>query len=557
MKRIISIAAAVAMIFGAASCQKDIIPGLDGDCKVTFGVVIPDEVVTKAISDGLTVDELIWEVYDHDTNKELYSGKVSESSIVNGKRQFVLELNLVSNLTYDLLFWAQKKGTNYYNTENLKSVRAYYNENYPNSWNNNYTHAYANDETRDAFFGSLKGYQTGGNVATEKTVTLKRPFAQINFASSPTDWERAKPFINNDDTGKNHHGLKSQIKLTNVYTQFNVYEGDVIGSTSNEVTFKYALAPASKDGNSYNYDADNWITYEGAKFGWAAMIYVFAPQNGATSNSLVAEFVHSKNAADETALKKTILSVPFKQNYRTNILGEIFTGGNKFTIIVDPAFNNPDPGYTLAEPLMIAFENGGNITLNTDVELSSALILKNKKKLTLDLNGHTITPSKNFWSVENDIWSIMSVQGGAQLTIVDSKGTGAIVAKENDSYVFDVRDGSTLNIEGGRFVGNISAVYVKQGTANIKGGHYSIMQLSEPANGSDERFTLNCYDENYQANPRKANIVVTGGSFVNFNPANNLAEGENTNFVSAGYEIRSTTPVDGKYTYTVVEATNN
>jgi hypothetical protein len=558
MKRIISIAAAVAMIFGAASCQKDIIPGLDGDCKVTFGVVIPDDVVTKAISDGLTVDELKWEVYDHDNNKKLYSGTVGESVIVNNKRQFVLELNLVSNLTYDLLFWAQKKGTNYYNTDNLKDVRAYYNENYPNSWNNSHTHAYANDEARDAFFGSLKEYQTGGNVATEKTVILKRPFAQINFASSPSDWERAKPFINDGDSNTAHHGLESQITLENMYTHFNVFTGDVTGEANRKIVFKYALAPASKDGNSYNNDLDNWITYEGAKFGWAAMNYVFAPLNGATSNSLVAEFVHSKNAKDETALKKTILSVPFKQNYRTNILGEIFTGGNKFTIIVDGSFNNPDPGYTLAEPLMIAFENGGNITLNTDVELSSALILKNKKKLTLDLNGHTITAAKDFWSVENSIWSIMSVQGGAQLTIVDSKGTGAIVAKENDSYVFDVRDGSTLNIEGGRFVGNISAVYVKQGTANIKGGHYSIMQLSEPANGSDERFTLNCYDENYQANPRKANIVVTGGSFVNFDPSLNLAEGEGTNFVpTTGYQVSHTAPENGKTTYIVSPVTAN
>lgn len=558
MKKIISIAAAAATIFGAASCQKDLIPGKDGDSKVTFSVVIPDEVATKAISDGLTVDELKWEVYDHDNNKELYSGTVSESVIVNGKRQFVLELNLVSNLTYDLLFWAQKKGTNYYNTDNLKNVRAYYNENYPNSSNNNYTHAYANDEARDAFFGSLKGFQTGGNVATAKTVTLKRPFAQINFASAPNDWDKAKPFINDGENGAAHHGLESQITLENMYTHFNVFTGDVTGNADKTIVFKYALAPASQDGNSYNNDNDNWITYEGAKYGWTAMNYVFAPANGATSNSLVAEFVHSKNAAGETALKKTIQNVPFKQNYRTNILGEIFTGGNKFTIIVDGAFNNPDPGYTLAEPLMIAFENGGDITLNTDVELSSALILKNKKKLTLDLNGHNITAEKNFWSVENSIWSIMSVQGGAQLTIIDSKGTGSIVAKENDTYVFDVRDGSTLTVEGGKFVGNISAVYVKQGTANIKGGHYSIMQLSEPANGGDERFTLNCLDENYTADPRKANIVVTGGSFVNFDPSLNLAEGEGTNFVpTTGYQVSHTAPENGKTTYIVSPVTAN
>ena len=58
MKKIISLAAAAAMIFGAASCQKEHTAGQEGDCKVSFNVVIPDEVVTKGdISDGKTVDE--------------------------------------------------------------------------------------------------------------------------------------------------------------------------------------------------------------------------------------------------------------------------------------------------------------------------------------------------------------------------------------------------------------------------------------------------------------------------------------------------------------------
>jgi hypothetical protein len=284
------------------------------------------------------------------------------------------------------------------------------------------------------------------------------------------------------------------------------------------------------------------------------MNYIFGSKSESIISEVTASFVHDKND-ENSALVKEVINVPYKQNYRTNILGEIFTGGNKFTIIVDGSFNQPDPGYTLADPLMIAFENGGDILLNDDVELPSALILKNKKKLTIDLNGHTITPSKNFWSVENSIWSVMSVQGGATLTIKDSKGGGAIVTLQDDTYGIDVRDGSTLNIEGGKIVGNISAVYVKQGTANIKGGNYSILQLSEH---NDERFTLNCFDENYTANPRKANIVVTGGSFVNFDPSLNLAEGEGTNFVpTTGYQVSHTAPENGKTTYIVSPVTAN
>ena len=61
MKRFITVIAAIAMVFGSASCQKD--SKLDKEGVATsFSVSVPQEVVTKAISDGQTVDELIWEV---------------------------------------------------------------------------------------------------------------------------------------------------------------------------------------------------------------------------------------------------------------------------------------------------------------------------------------------------------------------------------------------------------------------------------------------------------------------------------------------------------------
>ncbi len=48
-----------------------------------------------------------------------------------------------------------------------------------------------------------------------------------------------------------------------------------------------------------------------------------------------------------------------------------------------------------------------------------------------------------------------------------------------------------------------------------------------------------------------ANIIVKGGTFVNFDPSNNLAEGEGTNFVADGYKVIS--EVHGEDTwYTVV-----
>lgn len=183
---------------------------------------------------------------------------------------------------------------------------------------------------------------------------------------------------------------------------------------------------------------------------------------------------------------------------------------------------------TIAKPdawLIEAIETGEEFKMICNVTLSSQLVVNGD--VTMNLNGKTIKNTANLWNEEDDSWSLISVQSGS-LTI---KGNGNFTAKKNDCYAVDVRNGATLNIAGGTYNGNISAVYVLEGTANISGGTFKIQQLAVEG---DERFTLNCLDENYKK--KTAKIVVTGGTYANFNPANNLAEGTNTNFVKSGYK---------------------
>ncbi|MDY5407622.1 MAG: hypothetical protein SPG42_04850, partial [Candidatus Cryptobacteroides sp.] len=91
---------------------------------------------------------------------------------------------------------------------------------------------------------------------------------------------------------------------------------------------------------------------------------------------------------------------------------------------------------------------------------------------------------------EANNWSLFSVKGGS-LTI---KGAGTLQAKENDCYAVDVQDGGQVVIEDGTYVGNVHAVYVFEGTAEIKGGKYSIQQPSGLP--SPYGYVLNCYDAN-------------------------------------------------------------
>ena len=157
--------------------------------------------------------------------------------------------------------------------------------------------------------------------------------------------------------------------------------------------------------------------------------------------------------------------------------------------------------------------------------IEAPLVVETGKTVEIDLNGHTIMNETDVWA-GND-WSLFSVRGGS-LTVKN----GTVKGKDNDCYACDVQYGGTLIIEDGIFVGNISAVYVHEGKAEIKGGTFSIVQTSD--GGDPYRFLLNCYDPNRQAG--KASIVVTGGTFENFNPADNAAEGAGTNFVDEGYK---------------------
>ena len=145
-------------------------------------------------------------------------------------------------------------------------------------------------------------------------------------------------------------------------------------------------------------------------------------------------------------------------------------------------------------------------------------LVANKKDITLNMNGKTIANTNEIWS-DNE-WSLVSAQKGSSLTIT---GNGNFKAKENDCYAVDVQDGSTVTIKNGTFVGNIHAVYVYEGTAIVEGGTYSVQQKYPDASKADE-FVLNCYDEN-RANG-SAKIIVKGGTFINFNPANNARQRE-------------------------------
>lgn len=180
------------------------------------------------------------------------------------------------------------------------------------------------------------------------------------------------------------------------------------------------------------------------------------------------------------------------------------------------------------DALKTAMSKSGSYTLTKDITANEQLEVPTGTNLVLDLGGKTISNTTGIWNNNTHAWSNISVAGGT-LTLKNGK----IQAQNEDCFAVDVRDGGTLIIESGEYVGNITSIYAYEGTVKIEGGTFSIQQLSSEET-DPYKFLLNCYDKNRKAN--KANITVTGGTFINFNPADCAAEGAGTNFVAEGYK---------------------
>lgn len=180
----------------------------------------------------------------------------------------------------------------------------------------------------------------------------------------------------------------------------------------------------------------------------------------------------------------------------------------------------------------LALKQNGTLTLEDDVELSKDIVVTDD--LTIDLNGHKIEATKNIYdnSTGVKIWSLVSQQGNDKtLTIKDGVGNGGIIARENDSYAVDVRNGGNLVIDCPNttvFTGNISSIYVHTGSATINGGKYNILQhyAAKP-----HALLLNCYDDNTENHT--AAITIKKGIVVGVDPSDTKGDPQNpTNYVA-------------------------
>ena len=310
MKKLFFSLAAVVALF-ATSCVSEVAPNVQmggEECNVTFSLKTTNPVSrAETIGKGLLATDLTYAVYDANWKHLL----TKTATLSGSPLQTTVTVSLVKGMTYNFVFWAQSPNATCYTLDldtdgvmpNLKV---------------DYSALNANDETLDAFFGKLTNYVVGSKI--DEVVFLKRPFAQVNFG---TDDAEAAALV-----GYSLENATSKF-TTRAYNTLYLNDGAVEGEQ--DVTFTYDVLPGAT-----NVDDQTLKTTNG-DYRWVAMNYLLWP---ATETPLSTCAMTISANGHEVMVEYP--NAPACRNWRTNLVGSLFTKTGDITVIIAPEFNTEE-----------------------------------------------------------------------------------------------------------------------------------------------------------------------------------------------------------------------
>ena len=450
MKKILLFASALAGLFLAGSCQKEKLEVV-ADGTVTITVEAPGAMNTKAIADGTNVNEVHYAVYKTNPGED-YSiddsgaidGPLAQGVVEMSNKRASVEFDLLQDQNYTVIFWAQVAGAGHYELGDLRTI----------SVNHENGVVDGNDETRAAFFARFD-FSTFEHE--DHTVTLRRPFAQLNLLTTP---ESLAPVQQGQTAGYTIDVKTSEVKVIGLGTSFNTLTGV---APAEDATILYEMAATPEE------QGQETLSVNGKEYHYVSMNYLFVPEE----EKLVD--IEYTVATDKGNISHEIVAVPVKENYRTNVIGNLLTKETTFEIIVDANFEDSEDVYeggkfgvvdgqkyvrvdNAAEfNAYVVDDNYDIIILNDNVVLTEVLTraaadaslkVSKGKTLTIDLNGKTISATS---AQTGKNYNMFDVNGGT-LTVkngtLEYKHEGSNMGWNNSTNIFNVTAGGVLNLDG-------------------------------------------------------------------------------------------------------------
>ena len=505
MKKLLFFAA---MMLGLASCQTE--PeglGVDmGAQETNITVALPEVTRANSANSGWanTGEDLrvILQVFDE--NDATNDAMRQVEPLTAGETTVNFNVRLVPGHEYTFVAWADQGAEGeYFNTTNLKNVTFA-----TGAWT-------AMNEEIDAYTATTT--IPAGESIPNVTLSLTRPFAKIRVVT--TDIEA----IRNLDWDPTTAVASYQV---DVPTSFNAFAGtvgtDYVEDPTRNITYK-----DQNDQYKYNDNTGEMTLYSD---------YIFIPAAGTVQFGLSVN-----HAGGEIRTTNFNTEIPAVRNHLTTIKGNILTGDNDINVEV-----SVDEEFEKENSVFYAFSNGGTVTLDKDYELGSTLYVESGVKATLNLNGKTL---KSLYDA-NNYTDVIVVEAGAELTI---NGDGTIEAEGGKSNFTVIVDGK-LTINGGTFKSGVDEVNDPNAVIYVRGNGEVYVNGGNFPNELNSKYILNKKD----GDRATTKIEVRGGRFQNFDPANNAAEGPNTNFLAEGCRVEADSDwfnviYDPYYGYTKVD----
>ena len=327
---------------------------------------------------------------------------------------------------------------------------------------------------------------------------LKGDTLKFTDVNNSTDilWEPGVTFNTPAFKIKNAGNLALKYKLT-----LNGVTGD------QELLDAITFSVVDENGKAVNLD-----TFEGklAKEGMSGALYIQGHMDEAAGNECQGKSLESLSLT-VVATQDTVENDSFGPDYDKNATYPVAS----------------------ASELKTALNNGGTISVTKDIKTNNSedsavarMVISNPT--TLNLDKKIISPD----NMGNNSKNFVALYVEANTTINATKN-GGIDTGNNGGYGINVMNGATLTINGGYYYGGGTAVQVQEGTLIINDGTFACEPYDNPTYGYN--FQINCIDSAYKNGAAK--VIIKGGTFINFDPSNNTAEGAGTNFVADGYKV--------------------
>ena len=296
---------------GMWSCSSDQLE--ETAIPVTLTICLDDSMThSRAISDGTSVDQLMYAVYTTDGTPVIQKQTMNNVGKIGTEEGLDIVVTVRKGLEYKLVCWAQNSQCKAYTvSDDMKELAIDY-------------QGANNDELRDAFFGISEPFPAE-NKRIE--VKLKRPFAQINVGAHPFEWKYVKEFHKFDIT-------QSCIAIKGIANVLNLLDGTVSGAV--DVNF----APAPLPSDKLYIDVDENGSDE--EYIYVSMSYVLASD---TETEHDVDFFFCNEAGQMVMLNKRpeqdseetkeghTGKIKIQRNRQSNIVGQVLTSSGELEFI--------------------------------------------------------------------------------------------------------------------------------------------------------------------------------------------------------------------------------